>query len=504
MPNFWAVKIYLYVGTITNLQIVLNTRKKSLLKSSNPKRYLPKFSTPKKPRTRKCRTPKKSFDHPCHLKSEQDWLVQNFRGFKDDKRELCSRGVHYLRQSGETCYLFLFRPDKNMLKMNKAMKTYTKSSIRIPTTERYQPTYPAPDICGKKWQSQYRALHEDIINNKREPKFLVYTCPWSNNGCCGYGNRVYALVSLFYLAVLTNRAFLIDWRAPRPLTLFLKPNNINWNFPVPRLETRKHYWRTGGEESKVRKGWLMRNTTAFVSWIGNENVLNYFDKPVEIATSILFFAHYGIRKNKYLMRQARKLKLRPILPGSRKFDMIGCALDMLFRPTKRLQNALEITRKALRENAAFVIGIHIRLGDQQFGRNNTRVSNFQQFFSCAKKVERKTFNHYSNTTKKKTRWFLATDNVLVKDYARKYYGKKVIMDNNNPEHLDFHKKNEKHSVEGMLGVLHDHYMLAESDYLILSESSFSNTAVGLGMHTSKTYTLGDKCDLNEDGPELKT
>ena len=88
MPNFWAVKIYLYVGTITNLQIVLNTRKKSLLKSSNPKRYLPKFSTPKKPRTRKCRTPKKSFDHPCHLKSEQDWLVQNFRGFKDDKREL--------------------------------------------------------------------------------------------------------------------------------------------------------------------------------------------------------------------------------------------------------------------------------------------------------------------------------------------------------------------------------------------------------------------------------
>ena len=389
-----------------------------------------------------------------------------------------------------------------MLKMNTAMKTYNKSII--PTTERYQPTYTAPNICGKKWQSQYRALHEDIINNKREPRFLVYTCPWSNNGCCGYGNRVYALVSLFYLAVLTNRAFLIDWRAPRPLTLFLKPNNINWNFPVPRLETRKHYWRTGGEESKVRKGWLMRNTTAFVSWIGNENVLNYFNKPVEIATSILFFAHYGIRKNKYLMRQARKLKLRPILPGSRKFDMIGCAWDMLFRPTKRLQNALEITRKALRENAAFVIGIHIRLGDQQFGRNNTRVSNFQQFFSCAKKVERKTFNHYSNTTKKKTRWFLATDNVLVKDYARKYYGKKVIMDNNNPEHLDFHKKHEKHSVEGMLGVLHDHYMLAESDYLILSESSFSNTAVGLGMHTSKTYTLGDKCDLNEDGPELKT
>ena len=58
MPNFWAVKIYLYVGTITNLQIVLNTRKKSLLKSSNPKRYLPKFSTPKNPELENVEPPK--------------------------------------------------------------------------------------------------------------------------------------------------------------------------------------------------------------------------------------------------------------------------------------------------------------------------------------------------------------------------------------------------------------------------------------------------------------
>ena len=44
-----------YTGTITFLQIVLNT----LLNSSYPKK------TPKL----KISTPKKSFDHPCHLKS---------------------------------------------------------------------------------------------------------------------------------------------------------------------------------------------------------------------------------------------------------------------------------------------------------------------------------------------------------------------------------------------------------------------------------------------------
>jgi len=42
---------------------------KFLLKSSYPRKFLPKFSYPKKSRNRKISDPKKSFDHPCHLKS---------------------------------------------------------------------------------------------------------------------------------------------------------------------------------------------------------------------------------------------------------------------------------------------------------------------------------------------------------------------------------------------------------------------------------------------------
>ena len=45
--------------------------KKFLLKSSSPKKYLPKFSYPNKILKAKISNPKKSFDHPCHLKSEE-------------------------------------------------------------------------------------------------------------------------------------------------------------------------------------------------------------------------------------------------------------------------------------------------------------------------------------------------------------------------------------------------------------------------------------------------
>ena len=42
--------------------------KKSLIKSSHPKKYLLKFSYPNKIPKSKISNPKKSFDHPCHLK----------------------------------------------------------------------------------------------------------------------------------------------------------------------------------------------------------------------------------------------------------------------------------------------------------------------------------------------------------------------------------------------------------------------------------------------------
>lgn len=366
-----------------------------------------------------------------------------------------------------------------------------------------------PSICGRHWQRRYQELHADIVSGRKKPAYLVYSCPWKNNSCCGYGNRVYALVSIFYLAVLTNRAFLIDWQTPKPLEDFLTPRGIEWNLPVPHLNTRKHYWRSGGENDDLRKGWLPKSIPKFVKWIRRKNVRKYFDRPVEVATTFLFFVRYGMRRNKHLMKEARKLKIKVLMPGASTYGMIGCAYDFLFNPTKTLESSLEKTRRALRENGNFVvIGIHIRLGDAQFGNKNyTRVSNFKNFFTCAKKVERRVFRltdpHGSDN--RRCRWFLATDSAKVKDYALQHFPGKVITDNRKIQHLDkIYGKEEKSADEGMLGVLHDHFILAESDFLVLSDSSYSKTALGLGMHGLDNYTFGDECDLKSKKPHKAT
>ena len=354
----------------------------------------------------------------------------------------------------------------------------------------------SPDVCGKKWQSRYQALHQDIINNKREAKYLVYFCDWPLRGCAGYGDRARGLISLFYLAILTDRAFLIHWKKPKPLERFLTPKNINWTFPIPLLETRKHFWKDIYGRKKDIDGWLTTNSSALVSLMKKENFNVYFDKPVEVVTTNIYFADSAMQKNKYLMQRAQDLEISPLLPGSQRHAKIGCAFDVLFNKSPGLQNALQNTRKKLRENSAFVIGIHIRLGDNQFGRKETRVSesDFPKYFFCAERVERELFNLDG---RKQGRWFLATDSLLVKDYARKHFAEKVITEENKPEHLDLFKKDKKPiSDEGMMSVLHDHFMLAECDFLVLSRSSFSGTAVGVGIHNSKTYTFGENCSLD--------
>ena len=96
-----------------------------------------------------------------------------------------------------------------------------------------------------------------------------------------------------------------------------------------------------------------------VSLVKKGNFKVYFYKPVEIVTSNVYFAESAMQANKYLMQQAQDLEISPLLPGPRRYAKIGCAFDVLFNTPPRLKNACKNTRRKLRENSTFVIGIYI-------------------------------------------------------------------------------------------------------------------------------------------------
>eukprot|EP00913_Durusdinium_trenchii_P035752 g33454.t1 len=95
-------------------------------------------------------------------------------------------------------------------------------------------------------------------------RVLVYSCqPFAQ--CGGHGDRLNGIITVFLLAVLTGRVFLIDSESPLPLQLLLQPRDVDWR--VRRLKrTRGRAKDEGGTEREgkgsrgvgVEGGWLVR------------------------------------------------------------------------------------------------------------------------------------------------------------------------------------------------------------------------------------------------------
>ena len=411
------------------------------------------------------------------------------------------------------------------------------------------------EICGTGWQEKYSELHADILRRRRQEKYLVYLCPGTRQGCCGYGNRLRAVASLFYLSVLTDRAFLIDWRAPEPIENHLTPRNIQWNYSEPidictGLQIRKHYWGSTKTDIREAEGYIIQEPKHFKKWLTTTDLKQFFDWPVEEITTIWYFAEGGITKNPFLMKRAKELGIKPLISNTPKFNLIGCAFDFLFSKSEALESKLSEMRTQLEFDKGPVIGIHIRTGDDQFdyfSDENVRTWNAQnvsKFFDCATKVESELFTNETDE-QSNVRWFLSTDNEQVRNLVQEVYPRKVVATNLTILHLDilfnttvfnftaecnytdetnttlvcynveifnvtayclnrtkynYTLEAEDNSTiygteivtEGIIAMLVDHFLLAESDFLVLCDSSFGSTAVGLSMRSTDSYILADR------------
>lgn len=347
------------------------------------------------------------------------------------------------------------------------------------------------DQCGSAWQIKYCNFHKSALKSPKTSNFLSYFCYGAGRGCGGLGNRIQGLVSLFYLAMLTNRTFLIHWDGPGKLEEYLEPNQIAWTFPLSSLgQFRKTYWGVSGPQSGYDTN-RIESTTQFVNWTSYVDFDAYFGRFDAIGT-IFFFAEF-LWKNPFLRERARQLGI-PSSP----YKMLGCAFHFLFKQTRVMKTALEEARRSLSRHPP-LLGIHIRTSDHHFGSKNEfsyRSHNTSSFFICA--LQQSAFilanTHHSNFTT--LQWFLAADNQEVKDMARKNYSNEIISLRFRPMHTEF-SSGSAGAKTVVRDVLTDVFLLAESSYLLVtSESTLSNLAAAVGLHTKESIGDGEKCLVN--------
>ena len=90
--------------------------------------------------------------------------------------------------------------------------------------------------AGAVWIARYADLHADIMQGTapvEHRRFLVWSCR-PMGVCGGLGNRIVNIVAAFALAILTDRAFLIDYPGSSPLELenFARSDLIDWRMPT--------------------------------------------------------------------------------------------------------------------------------------------------------------------------------------------------------------------------------------------------------------------------------
>lgn len=71
----------------------------------------------------------------------------------------------------------------------------------------------------------YSRFHERVVDGRCAPRFLVFEVV----GVKGLGNQMMAISAALLAAMVSDRAFLIRWRKPMPLTDYLVPTVFNWD-----------------------------------------------------------------------------------------------------------------------------------------------------------------------------------------------------------------------------------------------------------------------------------
>ncbi|XP_012940609.1 uncharacterized protein LOC101852489 [Aplysia californica] len=159
------------------------------------------------------------------------------------------------------------------------------------------------------------------ISDKRV-RYIVYTC--DGTYCHGLGDRQRAIVSLYYLSIVTNRKLVINMTQPWPLSDFYEPSETDWTVNEDELKDRSSTYLVclGKRGNQIK--WDSVNFNKM-----------YPQDVVYIMTNHDFY--YQLRSNSLYQSK---------LPIRRKWRAHGEAWKAMMHPTAKLRSALndELTK----------------------------------------------------------------------------------------------------------------------------------------------------------------
>ncbi|KAG0174484.1 hypothetical protein DFQ28_008785 [Apophysomyces sp. BC1034] len=261
---------------------------------------------------------------------------------------------------------------------------------------------PEEQECGT-WQNRYTALHErrleqlerlkagDFLSFQHEdsPRYVSYLCkedPYhrGSRSCGGLADRMSGMISTFFYALLTDRAYLAHWKGENPValeTLFEKPN-IDWSYDPDQMQA------------------LFRSNDSSMLSYKQVNTLNakwgYLGKLLFPNGSAQDFNHLWnasyveMQSNRaYIIRTFQESSIYPewlAQVGLTKDNAFRCFTDYLFRPTIGSRRFIDAYKSLFKMETVLSIGLQIRTDDSALADpelDDNTLSKWDYFFRCA-------------------------------------------------------------------------------------------------------------------------
>jgi hypothetical protein len=314
-------------------------------------------------------------------------------------------------------------------------------------------------------------------------------------------DRLVGTITIFYLAILTGRAFSIctGMNDQLPFELVYSAPHINWTVEpghrrlLPRSTVRKEIGSRAGAPNAVgprHQHWNLLNPESNVD---AKEVFGLFSSGnlSELGSDkeILFFTSNRGATVRLFDNPFHAKTLHDM--GLTAQTAFGCAVEILFKPVPAVMDMMKPALQALRQVKS--IGIHIRVGDHVFhGADNTRSEDFNSFFQCAEQIEMNmlsstNLSYSCGTDNLCVKWLIFSDSGKLRQQARQKYGKKIhTLQAVHIEHtFGKHGSGEKAtaSSQGFLHAASEHWLLGLMDFQIVD--SYSGFGQSGAMRTFK-------------------
>lgn len=183
------------------------------------------------------------------------------------------------------------------------------------------------------------------MSSEQPPSYLIYTTGLGFPPLIqGIPQAMKGIATVFLLALLTDRAFILDWRSPSGFDRVFVPRYIDWRYNVHFKDDEEDYDSIPRHVHEIgttnwNKAW---NSSAFFEFYTETDFNDYFSRDIEVVQSHSYDFTYALLRNKHHREKVRGMGI------DRVKCLLCCIWGYLFKQSPMFtRNMALVARKHL-------------------------------------------------------------------------------------------------------------------------------------------------------------